>query len=471
MSWHEFVRIGGSTFSVIVCSYFFLANGAYTVLMVLSLRRVWVHVRRIVYQDLAEIRASAVTPPVTIIMPAWDEQDVVVKAVRSALKTDYPGLEVFVVDDGSTDQTLSRLVKAFGLLPVNLICRARLATSAVRGFHMNPEIPNLLVIGKDRGGKSDALNAGISMCRTPYFCTLDTDCLLERDALLRLMRPIINSPVNTVASGGMLRIVNGCEVKDGQIVKVSLPRKSIERFQVIEYLRSFLFSRTGWDALNGTLIVSGAFAVYHRESVVEAGGFSRDTVTEDIDLIAQHHRWAVRNKRKVRMAFTSDPVCWTECPATMANLGRQRRRWQLGLCQTLWKNSEILFNAHFGVAGMVSLPFQLYVEAVGAVVEFLGYAVIPIAFLCGMVPAPLFLLFIGVAWVYGAFLSVGAVLLEESTYRRYSSSRDLMTLLLYAVLENIGYHQVILYYRFQGVLRFLAGFRKWEKVTHGEALG
>jgi cellulose synthase/poly-beta-1,6-N-acetylglucosamine synthase-like glycosyltransferase len=214
------------------------------------------------------------------------------------------------------------------------------------------------------------------------------------------------------------------------------------------------------------LIVSGAFAVFHRETVLETGGFQHETVTEDMDLIVQIHRWAVHHKRKIKMKFTSDPVCWTECPSTMRMLARQRRRWQLGLCQTLWKSSEMLFNSKFGVIGVLSFPFHLYVEGLGAVVEFLGYFMVPLALLFGMVPVTLFILFVVLSVVYGAFLSVGAVLLEELTYRRYPSLRDLITLLWYAVLENIGYRQLVLLFRVQGVFRFLTGFQKWEKVVH-----
>jgi cellulose synthase/poly-beta-1,6-N-acetylglucosamine synthase-like glycosyltransferase len=245
-----------------------------------------------------------------------------------------------------------------------------------------------------------------------------------------------------------------------------MPKGAIERFQVVEYLRSFLFGRTGWDLVGGTLIVSGAFAVFHRETVIETGGFLHDTVTEDMDLIVQIHRWAVHHKRKIKMSFTSDPVCWTECPAKMGMLGRQRRRWQMGLCQTLWKSSEMLFNSKYKAVGMLSFPFHLYVEALGSMVEFLGYFMVPLALMFGMVPVPLFVMFFVLSLVYGSFLSVGSVLLEELTYRRYPSFRDLMILLVYAVLENIGYRQVVLYYRVQGVMKFIFGFRQWEKVTH-----
>jgi cellulose synthase/poly-beta-1,6-N-acetylglucosamine synthase-like glycosyltransferase len=464
--WRQVFYHAMNMFNVVIVSYFFMANGMYTILMILSLGSVWLHNRRLTYQGLDELRESAVTPPATILVPAWNEQDVIVESVRSILRTDYPALEVIVIDDGSTDESMDRLIAAFRLVKMDLIYRPRLATKAVKGFYMNPRLPNLLVISKENGGKPDALNVGINMCRTPYFCTLDADCILERDALLRLMRPIVRSPENTVASGGIVRILNGCEVKDGKVVSVGLPKTAVERFQVVEYLRSFLFGRTGWDLLGGTLIVSGAFAVFHRETVMEAGGFLHDTVTEDMDLIVQIHRWATHHKRKIKMKFTSDPVCWTECPAQVTMLGRQRRRWQMGLCQTLWKSSEMLFNGKYGTIGMLSFPFHLYVEALGSVVEFLGYFMVPLALLFGMVPVPLFILFVVLSLVYGSFLSVGAVLLEELTYRRYPGFRDLVILLIYAILENIGYRQLVLLYRVQGVVRFITGFRSWEKVTH-----
>lgn len=466
MDWRQTFYHVMNMFNVLIVAYFFLANGIYSFLMILSLVSVWLHNRRLTYQGLDEIRESVVTPPATIIMPAWNEQDIIVQSVGSILKTDYPNLEVVVVDDGSTDETLTRLIQSFRLVQMDLIYRPRIPTRPLRGFYMNPRIPNLLVISKDNGGKPDALNVGINMCRTPYFCTLDSDCLLERDALLRLMQPIIRSPINTVASGGIVRILNGCEVQDGQVVRVGLPQTRIERFQVVEYLRSFLFGRTGWNLLGGTLIVSGAFAVFHRETVLDAGGFKHDTVTEDMDLIVQIHHWAIHKNRKIRMNFTSDPVCWTECPATLTNLAKQRRRWQMGLFQTLWKYSEMLFNRKYGVIGMLSYPFQLYIEGLGAAVEFLGYFMVPLALLLGIVPPMLFVLFVLLGLVYGSFLSVGAVLLEELTYRRYPSFRDLVTLLIFAVVENIGYRQLVLFYRFQGLMRFVTGFRQWEKVVH-----
>jgi cellulose synthase/poly-beta-1,6-N-acetylglucosamine synthase-like glycosyltransferase len=453
-------------FNVVLAVYFLVGNGGYSVLMILSLVSVWLHKRRRRYEGLQQLRESPVTPPVTIIMPAWNEQEIIIDSVRSVLRTDYPGIQVCVVDDGSSDATLERLAAAFRLTPVSLIRRGHLSARPVREMYVSREFPNLLVLSKDQGGKPDALNAGLNMCRTPYFCTLDADCILEHDAILRLMRPIVRSPINTVASGGMVRVLNGCAVVDGQVSKVNLPRTALERFQVIEYLRSFLFGRTGWSLVGGTLIISGAFAVFHRETVVEAGGFSDDTVTEDMELVVRLRSWAAEHGRNIRTTFSSDPVCWSQCPDTLRMIARQRRRWQLGLCQTMWKNRRMFFDAATPTLGWLSLPFHALVEALGAVVEPAGYLMIPLAAWFDPKSLVFLLPLLAFSLAYSAVLSLAAVVLEELTHRRYVTAGQLAALLFYALLENFGYRQLLLWYRLEGVACFLMGFRTWEKVVH-----
>ncbi len=455
-----------TAFNVLILTYFLIGNGIYTFLMLLSLRASVEHVRRTAYRSLDALRQSPMTPAVTIIIPAWNEQEVIIDTVISALQSDYPKFDILVVDDGSTDLTLDRLIAHFGLVGLDRTYPPGIPTAPLKGFYAQPKIPNLMVVSKRRGGKPDALNTGINLSHSPYFCSLDADCLLERHALLRLMDPILNSSVQTVASGGIVRILNGCQTHGGRVVKVGLPSKWLERFQVVEYLRSFLYGRNGWHLLGGTLIISGAFAIFHRDTVIKAGGVSHDTVTEDMDLIVQLHQWAGENNQKIRMSFTSDPVCWTECPSTFGALAHQRRRWQQGLCQTLWKHSQLLFRKKYGVIGWLSYPFHTYVEGLGAVVEFLGYLLIPAAVFLKIISPGLLLLYLMLGLLYGAFLSVGAVLLEEISHRRYSRMGDLLTLLACAALENLGYRQLVLYFRFQGVLRFLIGNRRWEKVAH-----
>jgi cellulose synthase/poly-beta-1,6-N-acetylglucosamine synthase-like glycosyltransferase len=450
-------------------SYFFIGNGAYTLLMFGSLIVVLLYNRRLPYHGLKDLNESVTTPPVTVIIPAYNESAVIVDTVRSAMNCEYPGLQVLVIDDGSTDHTVDRLVDAFKLVRLDLIYRATLPTTPVTAFYASDDFRALTVIQKEHGGKPDALNTGINFCRTPYLCSMDADTILEPDALLRLMRLVLQSPVETVASAAIVRVLNGCSVRNGKVESAHLPSRWVERFQVVEYLRTFLYGRTGWDLLGGTVIISGALAIFQRQTVIEAGGFSSQTVTEDMELIVRLYHWARQNRRKIRMAFTTDPVCWTEGPSTFGMLARQRRRWQLGLCQTLWRNSEMLFNPAYGAVGMMSFPFYLFVEALGAIVEFAGYLSVPVAFLFHLAIPGLYVSLIILSLAYASFLSTGAVLLEELTYRRYPKLRELGILLLAAMLENFGYRQVVLWFRLQGTFRFLCGFTQWESVTHSLA--
>lgn len=462
----DFIIFVTNIFNNIIVLYFFLANGSYTILMVMSFVHVWLYQLRIGYAGLQEVRESPVTPPVTVIVPAFNEENSIVLTVESLLKLDYPTTEIIVVDDGSTDQTLNKLMEYFQLIKMDLICRPRLPATPPTAFYHNPHISALTVVSKLNGGKPDALNLGINMARSPYFCTIDADCILEKDSLLRLMYPVIQSSTNTVVSAGVVRILNGCVVNNGQVTEIRLPDRPIEKFQIVEYLRSFLFGRTGWNLIQGTFIASGAFCIFHRETVIEAGGFGHDTVTEDIDVVASVHRLMRAKKRKYRTSFTTDPVCWTIAPHTRELLGKQRRRWQLGLIQTVMKHNHMLFNYQYGTIGLLSLPFQTFVEGFGCLVEFGGYILIPMSFLLGLTPLDLFLLFVLLAFVYGTFLSVGAVMLEEITFRRYPKMRDLAQLLFYAMMENFGYRQMIVLYRVQGFLQYLRGEKSWELVRH-----
>jgi cellulose synthase/poly-beta-1,6-N-acetylglucosamine synthase-like glycosyltransferase len=304
------------------------------------------------------------------------------------------------------------------------------------------------------------------MSRSPYFCTVDADSIIERDALLRLMAPIVHSNVNTVVSGGVVRIANGSTLEKGQIRDIRLPKTWLERCQVVEYIRTFLFGRPGWNFLNATFICSGAFCLLQKESVVLAGGFSTDTVTEDIDMIATLHRYLTAKKWKYQMVFTTDPICWTEAPHTLSELAKQRRRWQLGLMQTVMKHNSMIGDPRFGLMGLFSMPFHAYIEAAGCVIEAAGTVLLPFSFLVGAMPFGLFLMLMFLAVGYGTLLSMGSVLLAEATVRRYPNYKDVLILILFSLVENFGYRQMVTFFRAQGVLRYVMGLRTWELVSH-----
>jgi len=462
---HSFLLKAFDYANAVILLYFIGANSVYTLLMFLSLYTVTLHSRFSGHYGHEEIADSPVAPPVALIVPAFNEEGGIVQTVMSLLELTYPEKEIIVVDDGSNDRTLRRLISAFRLTPMSFIYRPQLAAKPPMAFYHNHEYPELVVVSKENGGKPDAVNVGINLARSPYFCTVDADSLIERDALLRLVAPIFHSSDNTIVSGGIVRISNGCTIVNGRVTEVGLPATYIERCQIVEYMRTFLFGRPAWGFMRATFITSGAFCLLHRETVILAGGYSKDTVTEDIDVIATLHEYMRKKKWKYRMVFTTDPVCWTECPRSFSMLARQRRRWQMGLVQTTMKHNHMIFDPRYGMLGMLSMPFHAYIESVGCVVESLGVVLVPFSFLIGAMPFSLFLLIIFLAVGYGTLLSVASVLMQDSSLRRYPSMRHIATLVGYAVLENFGYRQMVSFFRAQGVLRYMRGKQRWEVVA------
>ena len=461
-------------FNYFVGAYFAAINLFYTFLLAVSLVVILRHIRRIKFAPIRDYRASPETPPVSIIIPVFNEEDVVIRSIRSALAADYPSFEVILVNDGSTDRTLRTVIDSFGLRRTDRVYRSFLKTAQVRGFYASDALPNFLVIDKDNGGKSDAMNCGINASRSPYFCSVDADSLIERSALLRLMVPVLESNVPVLACGGVVRVLNGVRVRDGiEIEKIELPDTPLVLFQIVEYLRGFLFGRVGFDALNSVLILSGAFTLFHKPAVLEAGGFKVGNVAEDMEIVVRLHKLRLSQGIPYRIRFVSDPVCWTEAPDKVKMLARQRRRWHLGLIQTICQYREMLANRRYGRIGTFVMPYYVFFEIMGPVIEMTGYIVVPASYFLGLLDFRFFMLFLVLAFFYGVFLSTAGIFLEELTFRRYPRWRHLFRLLLYGVLENFGYRQMNAFWRLQALVQYFFGKRKWEQVqgkgTAGDA--
>ena len=406
-------------------------------------------------------RFSNLEIPVSLLIPAYNEQATVVATVRSLLQLNYSHFEIVVVNDGSTDATLACLKEAFDLQPFPEVVRRRLTTQTVRGIYRSAAYPELKVVDKVNGGKSDALNAGINVAQYPLFCALDADGVLRPDSLQSITRPFLDDP-RTVAAGGIIRIANGCEVVNGWVVGTGLPRNPLALMQVVEYCRAFLFGRLGWNPINGLLVISGAFGVFHKETVIEAGGYRHDAIGEDMELVVRLHRILSEAGRSYRIVFAPDPVCWTEAPENVATLRNQRIRWQRGLCDSLWGNRALLFSRRGGWAGWAAFPFALLFECLSPVVEGLGWIYFGVGYLAGFVDLDFALAFLVVNIGFGILLTVSSLLLDEISHHTYPRQRQIFVLLLAAALENFGYRQVTAYWRLLGLMHWLAGTKaRW----------
>jgi cellulose synthase/poly-beta-1,6-N-acetylglucosamine synthase-like glycosyltransferase len=464
MAGHETVALVVLWFNRFVLGYYLALNTTYLVLFMLSLAAVWRFVRRTFFSDYRQLMQSEMTWPISIVVAAHDEEKTIVETVRSLMMVNYGELEIVVVNDGSSDGTLRRLIEAFDLQPLDKVFRRSIPTEPVLGIWTSDGRPALTVVDKERGGKSDALNAGINVCRYPLFCSIDADSIIEENALLRVVKPFLEHPEETIAAGGIVRVVNGCRVRDGRVVQIELPDRALPIFQVVEYLRAFLSGRVGWSVLQSLLIISGAFGVYRRREVIEVGGYNRDSDTEDLDLVIRLHRHMRARKRRYRVVFVPDPVCWTEVPEKLRTLGRQRARWHRGLVQALFEHRSMLFNPRYGTLGMLGFPHAFFFEMLGPFVEIVGYLVVLLSFAFGLLDTGFFLLFLAAAVVYGVFLSIAAVLLEEISFRRYPGWIDLCKLIVFAVLENLGFRQLLSLFKIKAFWDVLSRRGGWGRM-------
>ncbi len=299
--------------------------------------------------------------------------------------------------------------------------------------------------------------------RTPLFCAMDADSILERDALIRIVRPFLED-AHTVAAGGIIRIVNDCTLQRGTLTHIRLPKNIWAKFQVLEYLRAFLSGRMGWSALNATLIISGAFGMFKRSAVVAVGGYANDTVGEDMELVVKLHRYHLERKLPYTISFVPDPVAWTECPESAKILGRQRDRWQRGLFEVLSRHRVMLFNPKYGRIGMFAFPYFYFLEMLGPAIEMPGYITFLIAVIWGSISYTYMAAFFVVAFIFGVALSLFSVALEELTFRRYPRTRDLFQLFFLAIIENFGYRQLTIYWRIHGFISALRKVEGWGKM-------
>lgn len=401
------------------------------------------------------------TKPVSILVPAFNEEAGILDSVRSLLSLNYPQTEIIVINDGSTDSTLEKMLTHFQMVKTNRVVRQDLVTKEVKAIYRSTKISNLILVDKDNGGKADSLNMGINVSRYSHFCAVDGDSILEADSLLKVMRPIIKSNEEVIASGGSVRIANGSEIHLGKIFKVGISKKPLVVMQVIEYLRAFLVGRIGLSHHNMLLIISGAFGAFSKKWVIKAGGYSTNTVGEDMELVIRLHRMIKEEKLDKRIEFVSDPVCWTEVPESMKYLRRQRSRWHRGLLESLWKHRRMTLNPRYGPVGMISIPYYWLIELLGPVVELGGYLFIIYSLIYGGIYLEyailLFLLFV----LYGSVFSMIAVLFEGWSLNRYPKIKDLIRLYIYSFFEIFWYRPITIFWRCAGILDCIFKKRQW----------
>ncbi len=418
------------------------------------------------------IKEYKVLPSISIIAPAFNEEASIIENIRSLLSLEYPKVEVIVVNDGSTDNSLQKVIDYYHLVKVDYAYGNEIDTNKVRGIYKSTEVAyaKLIYVDKENGGKADALNVGINVSRSELFLAIDVDCIIEFGAILRMVKPFIEEEDGrkVIAAGGVVRVANSCKIKDGRVVEVNYPKNIWARFQVLEYFRAFTLGRMAWSRINGLLIISGAFGLFDRELTLKVGGYDKTTVGEDFELVVRLRKYMhTVAKQKYKVAFIPDPLCWTEVPTKLKTLKNQRNRWTRGSIDTVLKHKDMFFNPKYGKMGMISFPYWVIFEWLAPIIETIGLIYFLFVIIFSSINMQYFLILTAFVFSFSLFFSSFAVFYEALIFNRYKGSRFLFTVILISFAEIIIYHPLNVYYSLLGnYTYFIKGNKKgWGKMT------
>jgi len=456
----NFARAVLVTFDWVVLGYFLVVNTVYLVLLVSAAWEMRSHLLLERSERRWRVLQSDIAPTISVLAPAHNEAATIAGSVRAMLGLSYPNLELVVVNDGSGDETMQILIDTFALVAVHPVFHRSVETKPVAALYRSRSHPSLIVIDKENGGKADALNAGLNVAGGRLVCAVDADTIIDPEALQQMVRPFITRD-DVVAAGGTIRIVNGSEVRDGRVTTLRIPHGALAGFQVVEYLRAFLFGRLGWNRLGGNLIISGAFGLFDRRAAAEAGGYRHDTVGEDMELVVRLRRRSYEAGEPKRVEFIPDPVAWTQVPESLRVLGRQRDRWHRGLADTLRRHKRVFMNPHYRTMGLFVFPYFVIVELLAPVVEALGLLGLGAGLVLGAVEPSFAVLFFLVAYGLGVVLAAFTLMLEELSFHRYERLGDRALLVVWALLESFGYRQLTVVWRLRGIWKFLRKRTDW----------
>lgn len=449
-----------------VLIYFSLLSIGYTILLIASFPDILLSFKEAQHGNIADLINREELAPITIITPAYNAQDNILNTVFSILNNTYKNKQIIIVNHGSTDNTLQLLIDEFSLYEVPIVVKQTLKAAPFRAYYSSAKFPTITVIDIEHQSNSGAepVNAGLNACRTPLFVSVDADTVIESEALTRIMFTFLSRP-HCIAVGGAIYVLNENKVVDGKLVSPHIPRGWIASFQVPEYLRSFLFGRTGWNALGGSLVYPGAFSFFETQAVKDVDGFEVGNFSYDAEIVVKLHDYMRKNKYPYSMFFSPNTFAWTVVPPTLKRFWIQRNHWQRGLLLSFYRYQHMLFRVRYGVVGSLTYPFFMLFEVYSSVVEFFAYAIFVVALILHfpniLLPTLLFAL---VAWGYMSFLTIASAFLNLITFNKYRKILDTLHIMWLTSVEMFGFRQ------FRVLCNFIAFFQYFINRMRGRQL-
>lgn len=452
------------TVNIFILIYFILLSMGYITLLFSSISDIRLRFKEVDGGNILPIMNSYSLPPVSVIMPAYNEADIILESVASILKNDHQNTFLVIINDGSTDNTMDLLINNYDLVKVDLGINQQIPVSnSIQAYYVSETYKNMTVIDKLHTDRSDTMNIGVNVCKTPFLVTIDADTLIEHDSISRLLFYML-SKQNLDAAGGGVYILNGCTYKDGKITNTGMPLKPIYAFQACEYLRSFMFSKSGWNALSGALCYSGTFTMFRTKSIIDVGGFDIGNLAQDFEIITHIRADQYERKMSTQVGYTSAAVVWTDVPGTLRDYWNQRFNWQYSTLESLLPYKRMLFNPQYGIVGLFTYPFFLFGEALGCMVEFTAYLCLIFSVLLGVFDFYTAAILYVFAWGFFTLLTMATALINATTYNRYGRFRDLFVILMYTIVESLGFRQFNIICRVAATLSYFFGGERKQKM-------
>lgn len=453
-----------NVFNGAILFYVILVSSSYFILALISMNGLAGYLKENAFIEYKLIKSSGLAPALSVIAPAYNEGKNIKENVHSLLNLNYDNYEVIIVNDGSKDNTLEVLIKSYDLEIIEYEYIDKIPTKNIRAVYKskNPAFYNLIIADKENGGKADALNVGMNISANPYIICIDADCVIHKDALLILAKPLLEkSDRHVIATGGVVRIANSCVITAGGLTEINAPKNLLARIQVLEYLRAFLLARMAWGKLDGLLLISGAFGLFDKDIAIKCGGYNPKTVGEDMELVVRMRRYMLENNLKYAVTYIPNPLCWTEAPESFEILLKQRSRWARGTMETLWIHRIMFLNPKYKILGLLSVPYWFIFEYLAPIVEFTGLIITLFFAFLGILSFQYFFLLFGFVYSFAVMFSILTLLTEEYTYHQYGKAKDFIRLLIAAFVEPVYFHFFTVYAALMGNWEEMRGRKTW----------
>lgn len=447
-----------SFFEGFIFTYSFLLVSSYLILAVFSIINIIKYKGYNSNYDDETLSDSSFAPGISVIAPAYNEEVTVIANVHSLLTLKYPLFEVVIVNDGSKDKTLEKLIEEFDLVEAPYAYIEKIKTKPFKRIFKstNPKYDILTVVDKENGGtKADASNAGINASVFPYFLCTDVDCILQENTLTKMIMPFLKKGKKVIAVGATLRMVNSCEIVAGRIKKVRAPKSFIPRFQELEYLRAYLLSKFGWSLINCVPNVSGGLGMFDKEVAINAGGYDGKSHAEDMDMVTRMRKYMYDNKLDNRIDYIPLSCCWTEGPPNLKILKNQRTRWGSGMIQLFFDHRKILFNPTYKKMGLVVYPYAFIFEFLAPIIEFIGILTFIFLIITNQVNWDMAGIIFLYSYTFAIMISILIIILDQIVFSYYETYKDILRLIVAAILEPIFYHPLIVFYGIRGYITYL----------------